>query len=79
MKRLVAPGFVEEDAIPEIAGDHRQLADALKNGNGELAAEISFRHIATFRDMTLDKVMRSIRRQHELSPLAASQRKIGGI
>ena len=69
MKRLVALGFVEPGDSPEIRGDHHELVAALKAGDGKLAEAITRRHIATFRDMTLDHVLQSIRRDHQATPL----------
>jgi len=69
MKRLVALGFVQGGHSPEIAHDHDELIEALEHADGARAEAIVTRHIATFRDMTLDKVMQSIRAQHESLPL----------
>jgi len=69
MKRLVALGFVQGGHSPEIAHDHDELIEALEAGDAARAESIVTRHIATFRDMTLDKVMESIRAQHESLPL----------
>ena len=70
MKRLVALGFVESGDSPEIAGDHKELVAALKAGDGDAAEAVTRRHVATFRDMTLDRVLQSIRRDHASTPLA---------
>lgn len=72
MKRLVAFGFAGADDSPEIAGDHLTLIEALADGNADRAAEISYRHIKRFRDMTMDRVLDSIRQQEqerELMPI----------
>lgn len=77
MKRLVALGFVERGDSPEIDDDHARLIAALATGDGAQAEQIAHRHIATFRDMTVDKVMQHLRREHAHAPLAGLQR-IGG-
>jgi DNA-binding GntR family transcriptional regulator len=69
MKRLVALGFVEQGHSPEIAHDHEELIEALREGDGARAEQVVIRHISTFRDMTLDKVMQSIRAHSESLPL----------
>jgi DNA-binding GntR family transcriptional regulator len=73
MKRLVALGFLERGGSPEIANDHAELIDAIACGDGEAAAQIAHRHVATFRDMALDKVMQSLRANHLLQPLSRLQ------
>jgi DNA-binding GntR family transcriptional regulator len=62
MKRLVALGFASGNDSPEIEGDHLELIKALAAGDGDAAAAISRRHIERFRDMTLERVLDTIRR-----------------
>jgi len=71
MKRLVALGFVQQDGSPHIANDHNELMDALKRGDAESAERIAHRHVETFRDMTLARVMDSIRLNSVALPLVA--------
>lgn len=71
MKRLVALGFVDRDGNPHIDNDHIELMDALKRGDAERAERIAFRHVETFRDMTLERVMQSIRESSQSRPLVA--------
>ncbi|SAL27389.1 GntR family transcriptional regulator [Caballeronia sordidicola] len=71
MTRLVALGFTDEGDSPEIADDHRQLVDALVAGDGKLAADITRRHIERFREMTMDRVFKSIRQDLGHTPLVA--------
>ena len=61
MTRLVALGFAGKHDNPQIEDDHRMLIDALRAGDGQAASQITYRHIATFRDMTLDKVLERMR------------------
>ncbi len=70
MKRLVALGFGRQGGSAEIDHDHMELIAALERGDGTAAERIVKRHIQTFRDMTLDKVMKSIRAQSESMSLA---------
>jgi DNA-binding GntR family transcriptional regulator len=72
MKRLVALGFIQQGASPEIAHDHEELIDALRAGDGARAEKIAARHVKTFRDMTLDRIMASIRLNSETLPLLAA-------
>ena len=71
MKRLVALGFVQQDGSPHIDNDHTELMDALKRGDASRAEQIAFRHVETFRDMTLARVMESIRVSSAALPLVA--------
>jgi len=70
MIRLVALGFNAENDNPQIADDHHQLVEALEAGDGKLAAKITRRHIEKFRDMTMERVMRSLKQDFEGKPLA---------
>jgi DNA-binding GntR family transcriptional regulator len=71
MARLVALGFADEDDSPQIAGDHKLLAEALGAGDGKTAARIARRHIERFRDMTMERVLRSMKQDFEHAPLLA--------
>jgi DNA-binding GntR family transcriptional regulator len=71
MARLVALGFSDEDDSPEISGDHRLLAEALGAGDGKAASRIARRHIERFRDMTMERVLRSMKHDFEHAPLMA--------
>jgi DNA-binding GntR family transcriptional regulator len=71
MARLVALGFSDEDDSPEIADDHRQLVEVLSAGDGKSGARITRRHIEKFRDMTMERVLRSMKQDFEHAPLVA--------
>jgi DNA-binding GntR family transcriptional regulator len=71
MARLVALGFSDEDDSPQIAGDHKLLAEALGAGDGKTAARIARRHIELFRDMTMERVFHSMKQDFEHTPLVA--------
>ncbi|MDQ7980603.1 GntR family transcriptional regulator [Paraburkholderia sp. SARCC-3016] len=74
MARLVALGFSDEDDSPEISGDHRLLAEALGAGDGKTASRIARRHVERFRDMTMERVLRSMKEDFEHAPLMATGR-----
>lgn len=71
MKRLVALGFSRQGASAEIGHDHLDLIAALERGDGLAAEGIVKRHILTFRDLTLENVMKSIRASSESIPLGS--------
>jgi DNA-binding GntR family transcriptional regulator len=71
MKRFVALGFASKDDTPEIAGDHLLLVEALQADDGRAAERLARRHIEKFRDMTMDKVLQSLKQSHALTPLRA--------
>lgn len=61
MTRLVALGFGAEGARPHIENDHRALIDHLARGEADAAEAVARRHVETFRDQTLAKVMSALR------------------
>lgn len=61
MTRLVALGFGAEGARPNIEHDHRGLIEHLARGDGDAAEALARRHVETFRDMTLAKVVAALR------------------
>jgi len=69
MERLVSLGFGVQNTKPEIRHDHTSLISALQNGDGKRAEQIAHRHVATFRDMTMEKVMASLRDTHAGTPI----------
>jgi len=69
MERLVALGFGVQKTKPEIRHDHTKMIEALESGNGRRAEQIAYRHVATFRDMTMEKVMASLRDTHAGAPI----------
>jgi DNA-binding GntR family transcriptional regulator len=71
MRRLVALGFTAADHSPEIADDHRLLVEALMANDGTLAADTVRRHIVKFRDMTMEKVLASIKDSYVLTARTA--------
>jgi DNA-binding GntR family transcriptional regulator len=69
MARLVALGFGVQNTKPEIRHDHTSMITALASGDGKRAEQIAHRHVATFRDMTMEKVMASLRDTHAGAPI----------
>jgi hypothetical protein len=45
------------------------MISALASGDGKRAEQIAHRHVATFRDMTMEKVMASLRDTHAGAPI----------
>lgn len=74
MARLVALGFGVQRTKPEIQHDHTSLIDALAREDGKRAELIAHRHVQTFRDMTMDKVMASLRDAHAGAPIVPLRR-----
>ena len=70
MARLVALGFGVQNTKPEIRHDHTALIDALVRGDGKRAEHIALRHVSTFRDMTMEKVIASLKDTHAGAPIA---------
>ncbi|SAL59720.1 GntR family transcriptional regulator [Caballeronia turbans] len=69
MARLVSLGFGVQNTKPEIRHDHTAMISALASGDGKRAEQIAHRHVATFRDMTMEKVMASLRDTHAGAPI----------
>jgi DNA-binding GntR family transcriptional regulator len=70
MARLVALGFGVQQTKPEIKHDHRSLIEALGSGDGKRAEQIAFRHVETFREMTMEKVLASLKDTHAAAPIS---------
>lgn len=74
MSRLVALGFGVQGTKPGIEHDHNSLIEALDHGDAKRAEQIALRHVATFRDMTLEKVLASLKDTHAAAPI---KRRVG--
>ncbi|MGO6694446.1 GntR family transcriptional regulator [Rhizobium johnstonii] len=61
MSRLVALGFGVQGIRPNIDNDHNQIIDALVSGDADTAERIARQHIEVFRDMTIQKVVSTLR------------------
>jgi DNA-binding GntR family transcriptional regulator len=74
MARLVALGFGVQNTKPEIKHDHVAMIEALASGDGKRAEQIALRHVMTFRDMTMEKVIASLRDTHAGAPIIPLRR-----
>jgi DNA-binding GntR family transcriptional regulator len=74
MARLVALGFGVQKLKPEIKHDHVAMIEALASGDGKRAEQIALRHVMTFRDMTMEKVIASLRDTHAGAPIIPLRR-----
>lgn len=75
MTRLVALGFGIQRVRPAIRHDHEALIDLLVDGDARGAETVARRHVETFREMTLEKVLASLRDSAALTPV----RRIGSV
>jgi DNA-binding GntR family transcriptional regulator len=74
MARLVALGFGVQKLKPEIKHDHVAMIEALASGDGKRAEQIALRHVMTFRDMTMEKVIASLRDTQAGAPIIPLRR-----
>lgn len=70
MTRLVALGFGVQGVRPNIANDHVLLIEYLSAGDAAAAAEVARRHVETFREMTMEKVIASLRDSAAIVPVS---------
>ena len=70
MTRLVALGFGVQGVRPAIKHDHELLIEHLVSGDARGAETVARRHVETFREMTLEKVLASLRDSVALAPVA---------
>lgn len=70
MTRLVALGFGVQGVRPNIANDHVLLIEYLSAGDGAAAAEVARRHVETFREMTMEKVIASLKDSAAVVPVS---------
>ena len=61
MTRLVALGFGVQGVRPNIENDHATMIEHLFAGDADAAAIVARRHVETFRVMTMEKVVASLR------------------
>ncbi|WP_132030635.1 GntR family transcriptional regulator [Aquabacter spiritensis] len=69
MTRLVALGFGVQGVRPNIDNDHSLMIEHLVVGDADQAERVARRHVETFRAMTMEKVVQSLRDSAELLPL----------
>ena len=73
MTRLVALGFGVQGVRPNIENDHTLLIECLVAGDADGAERVARRHVETFREMTMAKVVQSLRDTAALVPVAAAR------
>ncbi len=78
MTRLVALGFGVQRVRPNIDNDHMLLIEYLAAGDAEASADVARRHVATFRDMVMEKVVASLRDSEALVPVNSALNSLGG-
>jgi DNA-binding GntR family transcriptional regulator len=78
MTRLVALGFGVQGVRPNIANDHNLLIEHLAAGDADAAEIVARRHVETFRDMVVEKVIKSLRDSAALVPLDQTIEAGGG-
>lgn len=69
MTRLVALGFGVQRIRPNIPNDHEEMIEHLVAGEAEAAETVARRHVETFRDMTMEKVLASLRDTATIAPI----------
>lgn len=77
MTRLVALGFGMQGVRPNIENDHTLLIEYLSAGEADAAAEVARRHVETFRAMTMEKVIASLKDSAAVVPVGAVARASG--
>jgi DNA-binding GntR family transcriptional regulator len=77
MTRLVALGFGVQRVRPNIENDHNLLIEHLTSGDADAAELVARRHVETFRDMVMEKVIKSLRDSVALVPVDPAFGAIG--
>lgn len=78
MTRLVALGFGVQQVRPHIENDHNLLIDHLTAGDADAAEIVARRHVETFREMVMEKVIQSLRDSAAVVPVMQASGMIGG-
>lgn len=78
MTRLVALGFGVQRVRPNIENDHALLIEHLAAGDANAAETVARRHVETFRAMTMEKVLASLRDTAVVAPAGGVSRARGG-
>ncbi|TBN51895.1 GntR family transcriptional regulator [Hansschlegelia quercus] len=76
MTRLVALGFGVQRVRPNIEDDHALLIEHLVAGDADAAETVARRHVETFRMMTMEKVLASLRETALLAPIGDAPRAL---
>ena len=69
MARLVALGFGAQGVRPNIERDHTMLIEHLARGDADAAEALARDHVETFRSMTMEKVLASLKDAAATLPL----------
>jgi DNA-binding GntR family transcriptional regulator len=69
MTRLVALGFGVRRERPNIENDHTLMIEHLVAGDAAAAEQVARRHVETFREMTMQRVMASLKEAAAIVPL----------
>ena len=77
MARLVALGFGAQGVRPNIERDHTMLIEHLARGDADAAETLARHHVETFRSMTMEKVLASLKDAAAALPLQPFARTIG--
>jgi DNA-binding GntR family transcriptional regulator len=77
MTRLVALGFGVQRVRPNIENDHNLLIEHLVAGDADAAETVARRHVETFRNMVMEKVIKSLRESAVVVPVSQRSRAAG--
>lgn len=72
MTRLVALGFGVQRVRPNIENDHTLMIEHLVAGDAAAAEKVARRHVETFREMTMEKVMASLKEVAAVVPVGGA-------
>jgi DNA-binding GntR family transcriptional regulator len=78
MTRLVALGFGVQGVRPNIENDHTHLIEHLVAGDADAAERVARRHVETFWEMTMEKVISSLKDSDALVPVSHAEQMKGG-
>ncbi|MGQ4274403.1 GntR family transcriptional regulator [Terrihabitans sp. B22-R8] len=71
MARLVGLGFAAQGERPNIENDHVSLIESLDAGDADTAEQVARRHVETFREQTMERVLASLKNSGTLIPIRA--------
>jgi DNA-binding GntR family transcriptional regulator len=72
MTRLVALGFGVQRVRPNIEDDHSLMIEHLVAGDADAADEVARRHVETFREMVMEKVVASLKETAAIIPVGGA-------
>lgn len=71
MTRLVALGFGVQRVRPNIENDHALMIEHLVANDADAAEEVARRHVETFREMVMEKVIASLKETAAVVPVGS--------